>query len=270
MNYLYLEDYVVGKYDINLEIENNKLYLVFCKNKEYVNRFIISLSGINKHQGICNYKNNPIFDNPDYFKNRLLINFNTMYIRTLNSKIIEEAIKSFPHIKFNPEEFKKVVNETDIRREILIKDEYTFTNKGISLTNYALIKSMDFKNLLVLNPYTRNDSVIKEKVILELQNRNKYNTVIIANNNLEFLSKYVDKIIVLTDYTYVDVIDKEDTFLVCDDNIYLHNRLFKNDNIIISKNNYSKDELKTFSKNNLKYKIIKFKELISMIGNKYD
>lgn len=268
--YLEFKEYILGKYDINLELENNTIYLVFSRNKEYTFRFITSISGINYHSGKCLYNENDIFDNKDYFQKRLLIDFNKKYIKTLNWKIVNDSFSTFSYIKFNSDTFKKSINEVDLRREVLIKDEYNFSDLGIKLCAYCLIKSLNYENLLVLNPYTKGKREVITNVISEITDRSKYNTSIIENNNLSILSQYVDKIIVLTDYNDAKVISRNDSFLICNDNIYLRNKIFREDSIVVSINDYTKEELKNLNKCKLKFKIITFKELIEYLGDKYD
>ena len=268
--YLEFKDYILGKYDINTCLDNNCIYLVFSKNKDYVTRFITSISGINNHSGKCLYKDKDIFDNVEYFQKRLLIDFNKKYIKTLNFKIVSESFSIFPYVKFDSEIFKATINEVDLRREVLIKDEYNFSDLGIKLCAYSIIKSLNYENLLVLNPYTKGKKEIVNKVLNEITDRSKYNTVMIENNNLALLSQYIDRIIILTDYNDVRVIGKNDTFLICNDNIYLRNKLFINGTITISINDYSKEELKNLNKCKCKFKIITFKELIGYLGDSYD
>lgn len=271
MEYLIFEDYILGRYNIDIKLENSKTYLVYSKDKEYVKRFIKSISGINRHSGKCLFNNNDIYDNDEYFSKRLFIDFNKQYVRTLNIKTIKESFNIFPFTKFNEDVFKKCINEVDLRKEVLIKDEYKFSSLGINLCAYCLIKSLNYENLIVLNPfYNSKNNNINEAIIKELTNKEKYNTVIIENNNLDYLSKYVDSIIILTDYNNAIVINNKDTFLICDDNIYLRNKIFRNDHIIISLNDYTKDELKNLSKCRIKYKIITYKDLITLLGDKYD
>lgn len=268
--YLEFKDYILGKYDINTSIDDNYIYLVFSKNKEYVTRFLIAASGINNHSGKCLYNGIDIFDNKDYFQKRLFIDFNKKYIKTLNWKIVSDSFSSFPYVKFDYEAFKSAINDVDLRREVLIKDEYNFSDLGIRLCAYCLLNSLNFENLLVLNPYTKGKKEIVNKVINEITNRSKYNTVMIENNNLALLSQHVDKIIILTDYNDVRIIGKSDTFLICNDNIYLRNKLFIDGAITISINDYTKEEIKNLNKCKYKFKIITFKELMVYLGDNYD
>lgn len=290
--YLECKDFVVGRYDVNISLENNMTYCLASREKDisYQRRFLVSISGVNPNSGICLYEDNNIFDNKKYFSGRVFLDFSRNNIFSLTNIYVKRLMKERYNIDIDENRFKEGITETDLRSEVTIKDEYKFSKYGVNAGSYVLLKSMNVKNIIIDNPFIYlDDSFNKDTnkksnidilgykknkcrnlIIKEIFNKEKYNNVIIGDCKYLDLINHVDRYIVFGDYNNVFISNpKEDTYLLIDDNIYLKDRIFKLDDIgskVITENKYTKEELKNFSKCNLKYKVLGFQEMAMMVG----
>ena len=303
MGYLEYKDFVIGRYDINITLEDSTTYFVLTRKKDlnYKDKFLIQTMGINKYTGSCIYNDKEIFDNEEYFNNRFYFDFSKKYLSTLNIDYIKESLEYKYNIFIDKDKFKEVINLTNLRSEVLIKEDYSFSPYGINACGIVLLRSMTAKNVIINNPFiyllrdktdnkllkkdNRKKTISEHNIIntrelikKEIQNKEKYNNIIIGSDNVYDFIDCIDKYIVFTDFNNVLVIDKKnDSFVVIEELVGLRKKLFrttynkyvKNDytNMVICVNDFSKEEFRTFSKNRIKYKIITFEDMLKGIND---
>lgn len=250
----------IFKYNINVEL-NESTYGVYSNYKWIVRDFLLTCAGI-LYSDKCYYNEERIYDNVNYFKKRILIDFNKDYINTLDSNNIKQNIRRKFNLDFDESIFKEAVKETNVRNEVLVKDGYSFTDYGKKLSNYCFLMGLSTETLFVLNSNFKCEEKLYEQMFTNIIN--KFHNVFIENYDYKFLMK-CKKIIVLTDFYDLVVIDpKNDTILKTDDNIKLQNKLFRYGNLVYTLNTYSKEELKQIKKSQ-KYEIISFEEMMTQI-----
>lgn len=268
MSYLQVLDLQFDKYRLTTEFEENIIYGVLSDNDNVRSQFYKLLAGINNSKGSILYNNTNAFDNFEYFKNRLLIDFKNKYLKTLNINTINETIMTRFNRSFNAKEYKEAVGDTNLRREVTITNEYKFTELGITLSNYCLFKGLSYKYNIIDNPVINiHNSDLKKKLYSNLCL--KQLNPIITIENLVIAKEYCDRLLVIGEFEDLSIIDlKKDTFMISSDNPILRQKIFKKEDLIISINTYTKEELKYLSKNKVKYKIINLNDLIKLFGGK--
>ncbi len=259
----------IGKYNINLELDK-RMYAIVSNYKWITRDLLLTLSGVLKSEN-CTYNDNLIFDNKDYFKKRILIDFDKEHINTLESLKIKKNLLENYKLKFDDKKFKALVKETNLRNEVVINDKY-FTDYGKYLSNACLALSLNTLNMFIMNFDIDDDAhklgidSIKKKVLTDLKNNDDLDNIIIECSSVDLINKYFDKVIILTDYDDAYVIDhKRDDFVFTYDNIKLKNKLFNCGEFVYTKNSYTKDELKELKKNQ-KCEIHSFKEMLEVVS----
>ena len=270
MSYLKILNLQFNKYFLTTSLEENTIYGIYCIDSLIREDFLKILAGINHNNNsifmIDEDKEENIFDNENYFKNRIYIDFSHRYLKTLNVNTISEMFKTRFNKEFDMSKYKEFVSFTNIRNEVLLSNEYQFTDLGVNLASFCLFKGLKYKYNIINNPVINiKNSDMKKRIYgnICLKELNP----IIGFDNLRDCKEYCDKLIVFGDYQNLVVVDvKNDNFLISTDNIIIRNKLFNLNNEIISINNYTKEELKYLSKNKVKYKIITFNEVIKLLG----
>lgn len=258
MSYIEIKDLVINDIKINLTLSNKEIIGIYQtkENKETINEFLFVLSGINKGRGSCTYFDKDVFDNPLYFKNRIFLDFSLIHTNTLNKKFISENFMNRFGMKFDEENFKRLIKELKIRKETVFYVDYKFTLLGNTLVNFAIINSIEKENLIISNPTYGVVGERKDIIVKELTNKNRYNNVLLNLDSISNFKGYLDKVLFITKKDVL-LVDSNTTLLVIEDNIYLRNIISKGtNNTVISLNDYSKEELKNFDKKKIKYKEI--------------
>jgi len=258
MVYIEINDLKLDNYIINLNILNRQSIGVFSKDKMITKKFLDIISGINKNNKKCLYNEKDIFDNKEFFNSRILLDFSKKYLSTLKVNYLEERFSHKYGLRFDKEKFVKISKELDVRGETEITYVYKFSKTGNTFVNYALISSLDKSNIIVNNP-TNGLNIAKDiKYITEgLTNKQSFNTVILGIDNLSLFNGLLDKILVFTQFDEAILFDSKDSLIVFRDDVGIDvkNKLFQGE-YIVAINNYSKEEIRNFSKQNIEYKII--------------
>lgn len=265
--YLDIKNLKLNKYQINLQFNNNEVVGIFSKDKKLVKEYLDFLSGINPTNNKCLYQGLDVFNNKEYFKDRIYMDFSRKYLSTLKVKYLEERLTNKYKLNFNKEIFLKVSKDLDVRGETEITYIYKFSKSGNTFVNFALLSAIDKRNIIINNPTINLNMVTDIEYITEkIVNKAKYNSVILGIDNLRVFNYLLDRVIIFTDtYEILDINPFEDSFIVFnEENRYIRNVLFKGPNLI-TLNHYSKDELKLFSKERIDYKKISIYELESYL-----
>ena len=147
MEYIKIQKLQFNNMQIDISLNKQEIFAVYSRNEEIVNDFLLVLNGINPNNGSCLYLNKDIFDNEDFFKQRIYINFKESYLKTINAEFIEESLMNRFNLSFNKEVFNTYVQEMGIRLETTFKANYTFTDKGNTMVNFFGLEFCFFKSL---------------------------------------------------------------------------------------------------------------------------
>lgn len=255
-------------YDINLSIDYKTKIGVYSKDKNIVNTFLKLIAGINKPTKESQIKiaKKDVFDNKDYFKNRLYLDFSTHYLNTLNYKKIDEALTEKYALNLNYDKYTKILKDLDIRGECEITDKYEFTPLGNTLVNFALACSLDYEFLIINNPTINVTSTNILTYIMNYLNNN-YKSMIFGLNNLDLFIDILDYIIILDDFGLMHILYNNSKLLVINNgqvpeelDKYKLFISFDKKRIILS-NELSKDELKELKKKRIDFIQINLQEL---------
>lgn len=271
MSYLKILNLQFNRYRLTTTIEDNTIYGFYCPNEEDRLEFFKLIAGINDNSNSIFYcdlefVDHNVFDNQEYFEKRLYIDFKHKYLKTLNANAISEMFKIRFNKEFNIASYKEAVSSSNIRSEVLLSNEYQFTPLGITLSSYCLFKGLNYQYNFIDNPVVNIKNNDLKKKIYENICKKELNPII-GFDKLTDCKDYCDKIIVAGEYQDIVVIDvKNDSFIVSNDNQILRNKLFNVNEMVISINTYTKEELKYFSKNKVKYKIVTLNDIIKLLG----
>ena len=145
MEYLRVLNLQFDKYHLTTNFDETAIYGVLCDNQEIRTQFYKLLAGINKSKGEVVYKERNVFDNSEYFHQRLFLDFKNKYLKTMNSKEIKENFKISLNKEFDEKLFKKAVENVNLRSEVKITNEYIFSDLGNTLLNFCLFKGLNYQ-----------------------------------------------------------------------------------------------------------------------------
>ena len=268
MGYIDINNLQLNNYKLSFQMEKGFIYGIYGKRHDDISELLKKISGINPNNQTCLKNDKDIFDNKDYFRERIYLDLSKKMVETLNDKTIKENLKSRYNAVFNEKEYKRLVNLLNIRSEITIKQNYSFTDLGNNLTSFAIYSSLDYDVSFIDNPlyYLPKYDNRREIIVKELTNKRKHNLVMLDASSIEDFQDVLDYVVLFGDYEEAFLINpKEDKFIICDDYLTLKKRLFKKDNMVIILNDMNKEEYKSFKKEIKKYKEIDFKGLLSII-----
>ena len=268
MSYLKILNLQFNNYQLTTTFDEDIVYGIYCPDEKIRKDFFKLLAGINNSNKAVYYHDEIAFDNQKYFEERLYIDFKNKYLKTLNANAINETFKINFNKEFNINKYKEAVNETNIRSEVKVSNEYSFTDLGVTLSSYCLFKGLNYKYNIIDNPvYNITNNDLKKKIYQNISKKSL--NPIIYYDSLVDAKTYCDKLIIFADFSHLYQIDvKNDMFMISTENIILRKRIYKIDNQVVSINSYSKEELKYLSKNKVKYKFLTFNELLKLLENK--
>lgn len=260
MAYIKIENLVLENTLINLSFLDKEVVGIYGDSKENnkINEFLLLISGINRiHSGSCKNNGKDVFDNPMYFKERVILDFSVVYTNTLKKEFIAENFNNRFQIEFDQEKFKHWIKEFKIRQETIVDVDYKFSELGNTLVNFALLDCVNKKNLIILNPTYKVFDERKDIIVREITNKDKYNSVVLKLDNISNFNGFLDKVLFFTKEGKVIFSDANNTLIVIEENIKLRNIICNGiSNNVICLNDYTKEELKDFDKKRIKYKII--------------
>lgn len=261
MAYLNLENMEFFDYLLNFEIEDGEVVGVYSKNKKLVSDFLRVLSGINKAKS-CLHQGKEVFDNREYFRNRIFMNYAHTYLSTLRISNIQEILKSKYNLSFNKDKFVKIGRELDIRGETEITYQYKFSPAGNTFVNYALTAALEKPNIIIENPtHGLNLPEDIEYIVTGISNNNVFNTAIIGIDRLSLFKGRLHKVLIFSDFRKAYFLNPKTQLVVVPEEIELDEPLFRIGDGIIGILNYTKEELKKLQKNRIDYRIISIYDL---------
>ncbi|MDD3171344.1 MAG: hypothetical protein PHO86_03385 [Bacilli bacterium] len=270
MEYINIQNLRFRNLEINFSINEQEIFAVYSRNKKIVEEFLLIINGANPNDGACTYKNKDIFDNKEFFGSRIYFDFKNIYLKTMKTEFIEEALENRFKLSFNKEIFDTYVRIMGTRIETTVGVNYTFTKTGNTMVNFALLKAINCSSIFVNNPTVNlKNSKIIEIITKGLVDKEKYECVILGLDSIKNFDGKLDKVLVFSDYwSYFIINPSVDSFLLVEDNIHLHDKIFRTSesNLVICLNNYTKEELKKFNGYKIKYQKKTFYELEEYFG----
>jgi hypothetical protein len=269
MDYITIKDLKIQNYTVNCEIPDKEFIGVYAKDKKLVRSFLDIMSGIAKNRNTCFFQGKDLYDNADYFRNRLYLNYTKNYLSTLNASFIEERMRYRFNKPFNKEKFQKIIRELNVRGETEISYLYRFTPAGNTLVNYALTKALEPINIIICNPTAelRLDADIRA-IANGLTDRSEYGSVILGLDRLYPFAWRLNKLLVFTDFEKAVVLDSTQSLIVFKEEYFpIEDKIFWG-NYIIAINRYNRDELKSFSKQKFEHQVISVFEMDNYLKEK--
>lgn len=258
----------ISNYNINLNIYTNEKVGIYCREKNIVTSFLELISGINNNKNTVFANDINVFNNKDYLLNRVFFDFKRKYLTTLRVNKIEEALKEY-NIDFDKDKFVSICKELNVRGETDITYKYDFTPVGNTFVNLALILSMNKENIIINNPLTNLNLKSDQDYFVGKLTNSEFTSVVLGLDKIDCFKGKLNRIIFFTDYNEVVSVHNNDTLIVFNkdiDKYYLiKNKLFKGENLI-ALNTYSKEDLKLWQKQKVKFEIISIYEIEKYIG----
>lgn len=275
MAYIEIENLIIKDTTINISFFDREVIGIYSDviQEKKIDEFLFIISGINsinKKCGSCKSLGKDVFDNLNYFKNRVFLDFSLVYTNTLKKEFIAENFINRFQIEFDQDKFKKWIKEFKIRQETTVDVEYKFSEVGNTLVNFSLLNCIDKKNLIISNPTYKVLDERKDIIVKEITNKTRYNNVILKLDNISNFKGYLDKVLFFTRDNKVLLVNGSDTLIVIEENIRLRNIICNGVyNNVICLNDYSKEELKDFDKRKIKYKVISIYDIDKYRGEAY-
>ena len=198
------------QYNINYNINQNIITGIYSVNEASTKKFLLYVSGINKANNIF-YRSKKVFDNEEYFKERIFLDCYYQPFNTLLGSNISKMLLDNYNIVLNEDLFNKLVKDLQIRSEGKLQTLYHFSKEGIALINNALALSV-FKYPILYKPFEE----INNKYKLDyLKEKAKNKSALIGVSDLKKYEGFFDELI-LFGFTQVHILKSNETLLYLD------------------------------------------------------
>ncbi len=211
---------LTNKTNETIEIDEFKNIGIFCNDSKYLLSLMKEITGINYSN--YQYNGKMLFDNKEYFKNRVFINNDYQYIKKLNTKLISENLLNKYAKVLREDNFKMLVRASHLR--FYTQNKVKLATEPTAIANNCLAFSVMGIRIIHNFLYYINDNDAINVFIKELNN-NKGN--IISDSSLN-ISKYKSCL----DCAYVFNKTENGVSYYCLNN--KHNTLLKYNNISLN------------------------------------
>lgn len=258
--HLQINNLRIGNYQLTADFFKREVVGIFSRKPAMRLELLKILAGINRNQNTCHYEENDIFDNPEYFRSRVYLDYSHNYLSTLRTANIEQSLKLKYNLRFNKEKFVRIAQELNVRGETEITHTYKFTPAGNTFVNYALTAALEKPHLIVNNP-TINLNLDPDirYIVKALTDTENYESVLLGLDSLRNFRDKLHKLLIFTDYDQA-YLTSCSSVIVSKQELPTEYKLFRGKNFLCL-NLFSKDELKTFKKNKIEYGIISIYDL---------
>lgn len=188
-----------SQYSITQNIYEGDIIYFYCRDNNVIKSLFLYLSGINKTNSVY-FNNQIVYDNSQYFKQRIYISCEQQIIKTIYPKQIINSIQSKYNLKCNYETLQKLIDVLAIREECQMTLKNPFTLVGNTLINFAILQSLDNPIIFVNNPTIYLDNPKHIEYIVNTLNSHSYKTKLIGINRLSHFKDKIEQIIVFNDY----------------------------------------------------------------------
>lgn len=209
----------IDNYIFNFEINPDQVWGIFSKNKNIMNSFANQVSGVLNNNNTCFVNDGDLFDNKEYFKARVYLDFNDKYINTIKVKSIKEEICRRYKKIVSADKFNQVIKSLNIRTEMEIKHRYNFTKVGNTFLNCAFAYAIEKRMLIVSNPTVGvKDFSEKQEIARRITDIDAGGIAVIMMDSLECFKGTLDSVVLVDDYNNVRIIDpSKDVFVLVED-----------------------------------------------------
>lgn len=254
------------QYQINLDINSGEIIGIYMPDYSLRKELLDIIAGINPSRKTCLYQGNDCFNNTAYFKNRVYLDFSRKYLSTLRPAVISERLQYKYGRDFAIETFAKIARDLDLRGETEITYEYKFTPAGNTYVNYALIAAVGVRNIIVNHPLIAvTDPADRRYLVFGLTDKNRFDSAILGLDLIGPFSGRIDKIMLLSDKMHL-INPQENLMVFPREHPKITNRLHSGRRII-SRDQYSKEDLRAFAKDKCEPKKITVYELDDYWGD---
>lgn len=255
-------------YNIDMNIYDGEKIGIFARDNNIVANLLELIAGINKNNNSIFLNKVDVFDNEEFFLNRVYFDFKNKYLTTLRVNKIESALKDY-NLEFDKEKFVQICKELNIRGETDITYKYEFTNTGNSFVNLALLCSLQKDNIIINNPLANINLKSDYDYFVNKLASSEFDNVILGIDKLLPFKGKLNRILFLSDFNESIIMHNNDNFIVFDKDIdkyfLIKDKVYKG-NKIIALNNYTKEELKQWQKQKVNYEIISIYEIEKYLG----
>ena len=105
-----------SQYSITQNFYEGDIIYFYCRDNNVIKSLFLYLSGINKTNSVY-FNNQIVYDNSQYFKQRIYISCEQQIIKTIYPKQIINSIQSKYNLKCNYETLQKLIDVLAIREE---------------------------------------------------------------------------------------------------------------------------------------------------------
>lgn len=240
---------------LNYEIDQNKKIGIYSINLSLTQNLLLYISGIKKTNNIF-YNNNLVYENKNFFNDRIYLNCNKKITNTLVSTTIANTLMKKYNIICNNDNLKEHIKQLQIRSEGKLKLNYSFSSEGIKLINNAITLSI-YKYPILLNPL---ENISSNKKINYLINNYQTKSFIMGIEKINYYENIFDELLFITNNNYY-ILKKDDHIFISyqtqlsNINLFENKQINYNNKIVIYKN-LSVDEIKQLNKLSIDYKEI--------------
>lgn len=184
----------------SFEIDQSLNTCIFSKDIVKLNSLLKEIAGINKSDILVS--NKLVYDNMEYFKERVYIDNELEYLNTLNSDKISSLLLNNYLKVFNDDDFKRLAKDTHVRFYYDINLRNKFDNMGRSIINNIFALSIICFRI-INNPF-KNIKDINVLDILKKEYNNKKGNLFSDNlNNICLYKDILDKVIIINKKVFI-------------------------------------------------------------------
>lgn len=230
-----ITNYQFNNYLINYNINQDEKVGVYFMDNSLTKKFLLNVAGINKGDHIY-YRSRKVFDNSDYFKERIYLDCTKPLLNTLVGSKISKNLHDNYGVILNVDKFNQLITSLEVRREGKIKDNYEFSSEGLALTKNALALST-FKYPILLFPF---EAIAHEKRLNLIKDKYFDKGMLVGVSEINKYKDFLDKIMFFSN-DKLFIFNKDDKLMVLD-NVVSQKILIdegKLDNIVVYKSNIS-------------------------------
>jgi hypothetical protein len=279
-------------------VSNCGVFQVGCSRSIYVfsrfaqkkTDFMLELAGIKWSKWTLDGQY--LYENKNYFLKRAFMDFSRQYLNTIYPKEVQKEFSDNYNISFDSKIFQKEIDHTRVRFDIEVDDSYHFNRDAVIKTNYALLRALKVKVIIVdnFNLVLKDDDSMKDlaknikktktedRKNLELDyqkyrafnyikdsllDKNTYDLAVIGSNiTYKGVGKDFDYHLLITETDVLLIDPDKSRFIVYQGDIKLENRCDETGQLYL----YTANNEKLLKETKKEYRIIKYDE----IGQLYD
>jgi len=269
VNNMEIKNLNLGDYLINLNIADKEVIGVFSRNKDIVTNFLLVIAGINRSKDACFYNDEEVYDNSNYFKERIYFDCKDDNVQTLNGEKLSYTLRVVFQKEVNQSMLEYHIKNLAIRGECEITStlEYNFTPVGRTLINMAL--GLSINNHLLINNPTFNLTDKADINYLKLAIQNHPGFIVLGLDDFDNLKEIINKMVVFSDFQSFLIINPLlEHFYVIEDCLDIKEyRLFKAYGNRVITIDIPKDVLRKCDRNKIKYTKVSINEIKKYLSN---